>query len=392
MMIDVTIDNQKPSLDELEITLIGAGSNAGESIVVHMADNKWMIIDSCKSGGEILPLYYLQKKDVSLDNVIFVVCTHWHTDHVRGMSEVLSQCHNAKFVMPAFSDKKKVFETLFKGSISNQSPIAKELHGCLKAIRERQGGLNRPMYLGPRDDIRTIPYNGVNVELRSFSPSDHAKELYDQLLAQSTFQAMAETELETNMCSSVIDITTDNRLLNILLGADLECNREDQTNLNCKNECEACSSMGWCNVIFESEKYQQRGKYNYIKAAHHSSVNGYCPSLMDEKVDKATTIITTTVFENGAGVRLPQQDMMSQYLSKVDNYFITASRSKPLPVKDTKSEIENMKHAGVENVKVVEDQCGMITSRYNIITGQLSTHQLWGDARKVDAALIQNFG
>ena len=392
MMIDVAIDNQKPLFDELEITLIGAGSNAGESVVVHIADNKWMIIDSCKYSGEILPLYYLHKKEVCLDNVIFVVCTHWHTDHVRGMSEVISQCPNAKFVMPAFSDKKKVFETLFKESISNQSPIARELHGCLKAIRDRQGGLNRPMYLGPRDDIRTIPYNGVNVELRSFSPSDHAKELYDQLLAQSTFQEMAETELETNMCSSVIDITTDNQLLNILLGADLECNRDDLTNLDCKNKCEECSSMGWCNVIFESEKYKQRKKYNYIKAAHHSSVNGYCPSLMDEKVDKTTTIITTTIFKNGAGVRLPQQDMMTLYLSKVDNYFITASRSKQLPVKDTKSEIESMRHEGVECVKVVEDHCGMITSRYNINTGQLVTHQLWGDARKVDETLIQNFG
>ena len=51
-MIDIEINNVKPQANELEITLIGAGCEAGESVVVHLANGKWMVIDSCKSGGK----------------------------------------------------------------------------------------------------------------------------------------------------------------------------------------------------------------------------------------------------------------------------------------------------------------------------------------------------
>lgn len=390
-MIDIEIDKQKPAIDELEVTLIGAGSSAGESVVVHLANNKWMIIDSCRAGGKVLPLYYLDKIDVNLEDVLFVVCTHWHSDHVKGLTDVINSCPNARLVMPAFSDKKKVFETLFKGSISNQSPIAKELHGCLKVIRQREGKLKRPMYLGPRDDIKTVVCNGVNVDLRSFSPSDHARTLYNDMLARSTFEEMADTDLESNMCSSVLDITTNNKQLSVLLGADLECNRADKNNLNCKTSCKDCSEMGWCNIIMESEKYQERVKYNYIKASHHSSVNGYCPELMDNKVDKENTIVTTTVFENGAGVRLPQAIMLQQYLSVVDNYFITARQPKPIVVKDEKTEIEDMKNSGVKKVNAVETECGIVTTRFKINTGVLASNHLWGSARKVDKDVLAAF-
>jgi len=390
-MIDIEIDKGKPAKNELEVTLIGAGSNAGESIVVHLADNKWMIIDSCKSDGEVLPLYYLQKKEINLGDVIFVMCTHWHSDHVRGLSNVISACPNAKLILPAFFTQKKAYEVLFASSVTNQSPVAKELHACLNILKEREGALKKPMYLGPRDELKTILCDGVNVEVRSFSPSDYMKELYDKLLAYSTFKEMAETDMEPNMCSSVIDISTDNHLLSVLLGADLECNREKKEDLDCKSLCADCFALGWCNIITESDKFKERAKYNYIKAAHHSSVTGYCPELMDSKVDKERTVITTTVFENGAGVRLPKEDMLRLYLSKADNYYITAQQSKPVVVKDGKTEIEELKHNGVEKVKAVESQCGIISHRFDIRTGALASNALWGHARKVDEELIKNF-
>lgn len=390
-MIDIEIDKEKPAEDELEVTLIGAGSNAGESLVIHLADNKWMVIDSCKADGEVLPLYYLNKKEVDLANVVFVVCTHWHSDHVRGLSEVIKQCPNAKLVLPAFFNQDKAFRALFTGSISNKSPIAKELHGCLEEIKEREGGLSRPMFLGPRDEVKTVTYNGVDVEVRSFSPSDHVKRLYDDLLARSTFQEMADSELEPNMCSTVFDITTNNNKLSVLLGADLECNRPNKSDLNCKEKCEECSEIGWCNIVVESDGFKRRQRYSYIKAAHHSSINGYCPELMDNKVNKDSTIITTTLFENGDGVRLPKVDMLRQYLSRADNYYITSAQMKPVYVKDGRTEIEDLKHRGVEKVQAVETQCGMITTRFNITTGQLASNKQWGYARKVDEALILKF-
>jgi ribonuclease BN (tRNA processing enzyme) len=392
-MIDIKLDKIKPNENELEITLLGAGSNAGESIVVHLASNQWMVIDSCKSEGEVLPLYYLKHKDINLENVAFVICTHWHKDHVRGLSEVIKECTKAKLVLPAFfSDNKHVFRAMVWDSVTKQSVVASELHKCWQIIDERTGPLREAAYLGPRDELKTVEKDGIKVVVRSFSPSDHMKKVYDILLAKSTFEEMANADFEANMCSSVIDITTDNARLSVLLGADIEANRAHENDFGCKGTCNDCFEMGWCNIIVENEKLKERTKYNYIKAAHHSSVNGYCPELMDTKVDKENTIITTTAFENKAGVRLPKAAMLQQYKSKVDNYFITASHPKPVKGKDEKTDIEKQKDTGIiKKPEVIETQCGIITTRFDINTGQLTRNDLIGCARKVDNDLIQQF-
>ena len=56
-----------PSIDELEINVIGKSAASGESIVVHVGNNEWMIIDSCKVNNEVLPLTFLKKRSVNLD-------------------------------------------------------------------------------------------------------------------------------------------------------------------------------------------------------------------------------------------------------------------------------------------------------------------------------------
>ena len=112
---------------------------------------------------------------------------------------------------------------------------------------------------------------------------------------------------------------------------------------------------------------------------------------MDTKVDKESTIITTTVFENNADVRLPQASMLRQYQTKADNYFITASHPKPLKGKDEKTDLEKQKDTGIKKSEVIESQCGIITTRFDIKTGRLTRNDLVGCARRVDNELIQNF-
>ncbi len=83
--------------------------------------------------------------------------------------------------------------------------------------------------------------------------------------------------------------------------------------------------------------------------------------------------------------------MLRQYKSICDNYYITASHPKPLNVKDDDTEIEGMKSKGVQEVKVVMPECGVITTRYNIVTGARTKHDMWGCACLVDDELIARF-
>ncbi len=101
--------NPKPDIDQFEITLIGTGGGYGESLVIHLPGNNWVIVDSCTNPktGEILPLEYLRQISVSPSDVKLVVCTHWHDDHILGLSEIIRICDEAKFCFARVNDLEK---------------------------------------------------------------------------------------------------------------------------------------------------------------------------------------------------------------------------------------------------------------------------------------------
>ncbi|MBG7610690.1 MBL fold metallo-hydrolase, partial [Polaribacter sp. BAL334] len=99
-----------PLADEIEISLIGTGGGYGESVIVKLNLSEWAIIDSCinPNSGKSLPLEYLEKIGVDYKTQVkFVICTHWHNDHILGISEVLKKCEMAKFCMPDVHNRDK---------------------------------------------------------------------------------------------------------------------------------------------------------------------------------------------------------------------------------------------------------------------------------------------
>ena len=81
-----------PNSDEIEITVFGPGY--GECIVIHIGSNKWIIIDSClDDDGEPAALSYLKSLDVQVHkDVVSVMVTHWHDDHIKGLSRIIKTC------------------------------------------------------------------------------------------------------------------------------------------------------------------------------------------------------------------------------------------------------------------------------------------------------------
>ena len=93
-----------PGRDEIELTLFGPGY--GESAVVHLGDDQWIVVDCLRErasdGGCPAPLRYLERVGVdAAAKVRLVVATHWHDDHIRGMAELVRQCEGAVFCCSA---------------------------------------------------------------------------------------------------------------------------------------------------------------------------------------------------------------------------------------------------------------------------------------------------
>lgn len=82
---------EPPRPDQVEVTLLGPGF--GESILVHIGDNHWIIIDSCidSDTGSPAAITYLEGLGVDPGEAVkVIVATHWHDDHIGGISTLLS--------------------------------------------------------------------------------------------------------------------------------------------------------------------------------------------------------------------------------------------------------------------------------------------------------------
>jgi glyoxylase-like metal-dependent hydrolase (beta-lactamase superfamily II) len=90
-----------PALTEIEISDFGPGY--GESLVLHLGENNWLIVDSCLDlTGEPAPLTYL--RHIQIDPATSVkqfIATHWHDDHIRGLGRIMRECTSAAFVCSA---------------------------------------------------------------------------------------------------------------------------------------------------------------------------------------------------------------------------------------------------------------------------------------------------
>ena len=90
-----------PTEDQIQIVVFGPGF--GESILMHLGNRNWFIIDSCINDEES-PAALSFLKDIGVNvakEVKLVVATHWHSDHTMGLFQTLKECKSAKFAVSA---------------------------------------------------------------------------------------------------------------------------------------------------------------------------------------------------------------------------------------------------------------------------------------------------
>lgn len=92
----------RPQQHEVEVSVFGTGF--GESIVVHLGLDRWVVVDSCRNPNSKKPvaLEYLGEMGVDVpESLLLVVATHWDDDHIGGLAEVFAFAKNAVFACPA---------------------------------------------------------------------------------------------------------------------------------------------------------------------------------------------------------------------------------------------------------------------------------------------------
>lgn len=343
----------KPNI--AEINLLGTGGGYGESLVIHLANNKWIVVDSCRdpNSKESLPLKFLNEKGIDLNNVKLVLCTHWHDDHIRGISELLKECPNAIFSTSKVTDKKKFLQIVGlehqkkKFSASNSS--TKEFQACLEIIKER----GDPLKLSEVDkNLYSTSFKDQDIKVYSLSPSDYSTRLFDlelsELMSEYTSSNKKIPNQSLNDRSVVLLLELGSH--SALLGADLEV----KSNQN----------LGWLDIINNSQTVKTVPVSKYFKIPHHGSANGYHQNIWDELLaDNPIGSLTP----RHPIPSLPTGEMIDKYGSLTKELYFTShphdsSNPKKRDHKTTKI-IEELN----PSVQEVRFDFGIITSKLNIM-------------------------
>ncbi|MCB9550585.1 MAG: hypothetical protein R3F65_10645 [bacterium] len=80
-----------PDPEPERLTLYGFGPGFGESLVLHLPDGLWMVVDGCVWKGINLPLALLDH--FGQQEIDLLAVTHPDEDHIRGLDELLYDKH-----------------------------------------------------------------------------------------------------------------------------------------------------------------------------------------------------------------------------------------------------------------------------------------------------------
>ena len=265
-----------PPFNVLEITLIGPGY--GESIVLHIGQGKWIVVDSCEDEtGYPQPLRYLADMGVDpASAVALVVATHWHDDHIRGMGRLVDECGAAKFVCASALTKHEFLvavRALNDRRLSAPGSGLRELHSVFLTLRERQV---QPLWaiadrlVLAEDDCSVwslSPGDAVVADFLRSVCSERAKvgESKDRL------PTLSPNRISVALWVTVKDIVA-------LLGGDLP-----------KKE--------WLNIL---EHCQSReGTASVFKVPHHGAPNADHPRIWAEMLDPEPYAVLTPWHKGG---------------------------------------------------------------------------------------------
>ena len=287
-----------PPDDEIEVSLFGPGY--GECALIHIGEQKWVIVDSCLDPeGQPAALTYLDRLGLDpAESVCLVVTTHWHDDHIRGMAKVVEVCDAAKFCCAnTLTEDEFVAKVAFLES-SSAIPDGygvRELYNVLGLLGARSV---TPLYASP--NRRIYRQGGCNVW--TLSPSDA---LYQTFLRRIYANMPNEKEqrrripaLGPNGASVVVLIEVDDTA--VLLGGDLEI-------------------RGWLGILDDDP--QTYTKASVFKVPHHGSENAYVCRVWEEMLEPNPVAALTPW--RLAGGSLPTSQGIGRILSHTDRAYIT---------------------------------------------------------------------
>ena len=274
----------RPQSDEVEVSLFGPG--VGECVVLHLTQGQWIVIDSCrdKDSKRAAAVEYLEKLQVNLaTDVALVIATHYHDDHISGLSDLFEACQKACFACSVAlknSDWQKLVGVYHSYLLPGGSGVD-ELTRVMETLQKRKGPreLVAPIFCVAgreiADPILTSP-----ARIKCLSPSDAAvsvmqAQMRNELLPREKVRRRRVPQLDSNDGSVVISVSVGDAT--VLLGADLEERKRN--------------GLGWQVALDSSPK--KVTLHEIFKLPHHGAESGHHPDVWKRLLQANSYAIVT---------------------------------------------------------------------------------------------------
>ena len=361
--------NLPPQNNELEISVFGPG--VGECILVHFGNQKWIVVDSCIDPitNEPLPLRYLKKLGLTPKNAIkIIVSTHWHDDHSSGLSDMINQCEESKFVCSDAVNSIEFLKLMYwyeNGSslpITGVREISKVFH--ILKTKDRIPTFAKENLLLYENDKK----EAIKCKIISLSPSDKSVLLskleISKLIPQT--RILRKPILPQPPNNQCVVLWIDFQKERVLLGADLE-------NIN-------DSKRGWL-AILKSDQLQ-REKALIFKIPHHGSNNADHPEIWNSLVKKNPFAILTPY--SRLRDPLPTKTDINRILSKTTEAYLTANPTRRRKIKRSNTVEKILKESGCKIYREISS-IGQVRLRGRVNKNKIQWNvDLFDDAFKLN--------
>lgn len=306
-----------PTPDQIELTLFGPGY--GECAVVHLGNNRWVVVDSCIDSETKQPaaLTYFQAIGVDPKEAVrLIIATHWHDDHIRGLSRLLAQCQNARFCCSSALTHKEFLATVENYEAQPAMKVTsglREISEVYQELQARPAPVRTPIYALPNRTVFSLPAeesgHGIECRVWTLSPSDIQ---YQKFLDELTLlmPGVKETKRRVilqgpNHISVVTWISIGG--IDLLLGGDLEETGEEDT--------------GWSVVVASTER--PHGKASIFKIPHHGSVTAHHDAVWQQMIVPRPYAILSPY--NRGHKKLPSPADIQRIMAYTEHAYSTSS-------------------------------------------------------------------
>lgn len=306
-----------PTVDEFEVSVFGPGF--GECIVVHVGGGEWVIIDSCidttdRDDPRPVAERYLRAIGVTLETQVkFIVASHWHDDHVRGLARLVDICRCSGFACSNAllqNEFLAFIESMSTGTAATDGAKVKEFRQIFVTLAADKTRPSIRFATGSRELIAWHKPHGVSVRLRSLSPSDHEFTIFLQRLQTEIpihgQPKRAAGRSTPNLTSVVLHLDLGDG--SVLFGADMEIHHNPR--------------RGWTAVLEEAGICNTSASSLY-KVAHHGSSTGHHEQVWSTMLSTDPICVVTPFNKLPLGKKLPTAEDIKRIRS-TGRLFLTS--------------------------------------------------------------------